>query len=130
MKKKLLSLSVISALTIAMALASLSLAATKGRVDLKVGDELYVCNCGEACPCQTMARHEGKCTCSHDAMVKATITKVEGDVAYFKAEGWDKERPFKTVGKYVCACGPECKCDAISQTAGKCPCGTKMQKVK
>lgn len=116
-------------LAMAMAVASLSLAAEKGKLDLKVGDQLYVCNCGEKCPCNTISRNPGKCACGHDDMVKATVEKVEGNVAYFKAEGWEKERPFKTVGKYMCACGPDCKCDTISQTAGKCPCGTKMKKV-
>jgi len=128
MRRKIL----ITAMVLAMALAvvSLSFAAEKGKLDLKVGDELYVCNCGEKCPCNTISRNPGKCACGHDDMVKATVTKVEGNVAYFKAEGWDKERPFKTVGKYMCACGPGCNCDTISQTKGKCTCGKEMKKVK
>ena len=128
MRRKIL----ITAMVLAMALAvvSLSFAAEKGKLDLKVGDELYVCNCGEKCPCNTISRNPGKCACGHDDMVKATVTKVEGNVAYFKAEGWDKERPFKTVGKYMCACGPGCNCDTISQTKGKCPCGKDLKKVK
>jgi hypothetical protein len=128
MRRKIL----ITAMVLAMALAvvSLSFAAEKGKLDLKVGDELYVCNCGEKCPCNTISRNPGKCACGHDDMVKATVTKVEGNVAYFKAEGWDKERPFKTVGKYMCACGPDCKCDTISQTKGKCSCGKDLKKVK
>jgi hypothetical protein len=122
----------ITAMVLAMALSvvSLSFAATKGKLDVKVGDQFYVCNCGEKCPCNTISRNPGKCACGHDDMVKATVTKVEGNVAYFKAEGWDKERPFKTVGKYMCACGPGCNCDTISQTPGKCPCGKALKKVK
>jgi hypothetical protein len=116
-------------LALTMALVSLSFAVQKGKLDVKVGDQFYVCNCGEACPCNAISRNPGKCPCGHDDMVKATVTKVEGNAAYFKAEGWDKERPFKTVGKYMCACGPDCKCDAISQTAGKCPCGKAMKKL-
>ena len=116
-------------LVMVLALASLSFAVEKGKLDLKVGDELYVCNCGEKCPCNGISRNPGKCACGHDDMVKATVTKVEGNIAYFKAEGWDKERPFKTVGKYMCACGPGCNCDTISQTKGKCPCGKAMKKV-
>ncbi len=117
-------------LAMVLALASLSFAVEKGKLDLKVGDELYVCNCGEKCPCNGISRNPGKCACGHDDMVKATVTKVEGNIAYFKAEGWDKERPFKTVGKYMCACGPGCNCDTISQTKGKCACGKEMKKVK
>ena len=128
MRRTILISSMILALT--MALVSLSFAAEKGKLNLKVGDQLYVCNCGEACPCNAISQNPGKCPCGHDDMVKATVTKVEGNVAYFKAEGWDKERPFKTVGKYMCACGPDCKCDTISQTKGKCPCGKEMKKVK
>jgi hypothetical protein len=123
----------ITTMVLAMALiaVSFSFAATpKGKLDVKVGDQFYVCNCGEGCACNTISRKPGKCTCAHDEMVKATVTRVEGDVAYFKAEGWDKERPFKTVGKYMCACGPECGCDTISQKPGKCACGKKMKKVK
>jgi hypothetical protein len=128
MKRTLILVTV--ALALAVAFASLSAAGTKGKLDLKAGDELYVCNCGEECPCNTIARHPGKCTCGHDEVVKATVTKVDGDTAYFKAEGWEKERPFKTVGKYACACKPGCNCDGISQTPGTCPCGEKMKKVK
>jgi hypothetical protein len=55
--------------------------------------------------------------------------KVEAGKATFKAAGWEKERVFKTVGKYMCACGPECKCDTISQNPGNCTCGKKMKKI-
>jgi len=126
MKRKLLGAFIIWAL--ALSLASMVAAETQGKLDLKVGDQLYVCNCGEACPCQAIAGHAGKCPCGHDEMVKATVTRIDGSIAYFKAEAWEKERPFKMVGKYACACPAECKCNAISQTPGKCPCGTKMKK--
>ncbi len=123
MKKALIVLPVILFVMVAFAFAL-----DKGKLDLKVGDEMYVCNCGEKCPCLTISKNEGKCTCGKD-MVKAKVTKVEQGKAMFKAEGWEKERPFKTVGKYMCACGPDCKCDTISQTPGNCTCGKKMKKV-
>ena len=109
-------------------LATFALAAEKGVLDLKVGDERYVCNCGEKCPCNTISSNEGKCTCDSD-MVKATVTRVEKGKATFKAAGWDKERTFKTVGKYACNCSPDCKCGTISQNPGKCTCGSKMKKI-
>jgi hypothetical protein len=111
-----------------VALLALAFAGTEGKMDLKVGDEVYACNCGEKCPCLSMANKPGKCTCGSD-MVKAKVTKIDGDTAYLKADGWDKERSFKTVGKYTCACGPGCGCNMISQNPGKCTCGTEMKKV-
>jgi hypothetical protein len=102
--------------------------AEKGKMDLKVGDEVYVCNCGDKCPCNTMSHNPGKCTCGTD-MVKAKVLKVEPGKAEVKAESWDKARTFKTIGKYMCGCGPDCKCDTISQNPGKCSCGADMIKV-
>lgn len=109
--------------------ASVALAGTVGKMDLKVGDEVYACNCGADCPCQTMSRGPGKCTCGKD-MVKAKVMKVEEGQVMLKADSWEKERPFKTTGKYACACGSDCKCETISQNPGKCPCGNEMKKVE
>jgi hypothetical protein len=103
--------------------------AEKGKMELKVGDEVYVCNCGENCPCNTMSRNPGNCTCGNE-MVKAKVLKVEPGKAEVKAESWDKARVFKTIGKYTCNCGPNCKCDTISQNPGKCTCGADMIKVQ
>ncbi len=99
----------------------------EGKMSLKVGDEVYVCNCGEKCPCDTMARKEGKCTCGAD-MVKGKVTKVEKDKAMVMVGG--KERAFSTTGKYTCACGPGCDCDMISQNPGKCVCGADLKPVE
>jgi hypothetical protein len=99
----------------------------KGKLTLKVGDEIYACNCGEKCPCQTLSRHEGNCGCGQ-AMVKAKVKSVGEGTAVLVIG--DKERTFKTVGKYMCNCSPECKCDTISQTPGKCTCGADMVEVK
>jgi hypothetical protein len=114
---------------VAMAFAVSASAGSKGKMDLKVGDEIYACNCGEKCPCNTMSRNPGKCTCGTD-MVKAKVMKVENGKAHLKAPEWEKERIFKTVGKYACDCGPKCKCDTISQNPGKCTCGAEMKKVE
>jgi len=109
-------------------MVALSSAGPRGKFELKAGDELYVCNCGETCPCDSMSNNPGKCTCGKD-MVKAKVTKVEAGTAFSKAEGWAKEKAFKTVGKYTCACPPACKCDTISQNPGKCTCGVEMKKI-
>lgn len=113
---------------ILMFCAAVAFAAGKGKMDLKVGDEVYACNCGDKCPCLSMSRNAGKCTCDKD-MVKAKVVKVEEGSVMLKAESWDKERLFKTTGKYTCNCGPACKCDSISQNPGKCTCGKEMKKL-
>jgi hypothetical protein len=99
----------------------------KGKMTLKAGDEIYVCGCGDKCPCDTMARKEGKCSCGAD-LVKGTVTKVEKDKAMIMVNG--QERAFKTTGKYMCACGHKCGCDTISQNPGKCVCGSDLKPVK
>jgi len=111
-----------------MVVVAFSLAAEKGTLTLKVGDERYVCNCGEKCACNTISMNQGQCTCGSD-MVKAKVAKVEKGTANFKAEKWQKERTFKTIGKYTCDCSPDCKCGTISQNPGKCTCGAEMKKI-
>ncbi len=119
---------VVLAVGFTLAFAAFALADSTGKMDLKVGDEVYACNCGEKCACNTMSRNPGNCTCGKE-MVKAKVTKVEEGKVHLMAKGWDKERVFKTTGKYACACGPDCKCDTISQNPGKCTCGSEMKKV-
>jgi hypothetical protein len=110
---------------ITVGLLSAAYAADTAMMHLKVGDEVYACNCGTDCQCNMMANKAGNCTCGKP-MVKAKVVRIEGDTAYLMAEGWQKERPFKMTGKYVCACGPDCGCGAVSQAPGKCPCGMDM----
>lgn len=110
-----------------VALAAVAFAGAKAKMELKAGEEIFACNCGEKCPCNTMSRNAGNCTCGKE-MVKAKVTKLEGDAAYIQADGWEKERPFRTTAKYACACGPTCKCGTISQNPGKCTCGVEMEK--
>jgi hypothetical protein len=126
MKKTIYGLLVVLFVLVSVSLVT---AYTKGKMELKTGDEVYACNCGEKCPCNTMSRNPGKCTCGTD-MVKAKVLKVGPGRAEVKAESWDTARVFKTTGKYTCNCGPNCKCDTISQNPGKCTCGVDMVKVK
>lgn len=118
----------LSLVVVALVSVSLAFAGEKSKLELKAGDEIYACNCGEKCPCQTMSNNAGKCTCGKE-MVKAKVSKVEGGSAMLSATGWENARPFAMTGKYMCACGPDCKCDTISQEAGKCTCGKEMKKV-
>src|SRR5689334_2368657 len=95
----------------ALALASLSVAAVEnGKLAAKAGDKLYVCNCGEKCPCETMGRKAGKCSCGKE-MAEVTVTKAEAGKASFTLNG--KERSMSTTGKYACDCGPKCNCDYV-----------------
>ncbi len=112
-----------------LGLIAVAYAGLKSTMELKAGAEVYACNCGEACKCDTMSNNAGKCSCGKE-MVKAQVTKAEEGKAFLKAAGWEKERSFKTTGQYACACGPTCKCDTISQNPGNCTCGTEMSKVK
>ncbi len=118
--KKLLILTIL--LVISFATFAL---ADKTAMTPKVEDELYVCGCGEGCKCDTMSKSSGQCSCGKD-LVKSKVTKVEkGKITM---EG--RDRPFVSIGKYACACGPDCKCDTISQNPGNCSCGKKMIEVK
>ena len=35
--------------------AAVTFAGSTGKMDLKVGDEIYACDCGADCPCNTMS---------------------------------------------------------------------------
>ncbi len=119
---------VVTSITVFIVVAAFGFAADKSKLDLKVGDERYACTCSDKCACNTISMNQGKCTCGTD-MVKAKVVKVEKEKAIFKAEGWQKERTFKTIGKYVCDCSPDCKCGTISQNPGKCTCGADLKKI-
>jgi len=107
--------------------AALLMAQDKSKMVLKAGDEVFACDCGPSCPCQTLSRKEGNCACGNP-LAKAKVKSVGEDTAVLVIGG--KEQTFKTVGKFMCACGPECKCDTISQSPGKCACGVEMIEVK
>lgn len=124
MKKSLLIL----AMVLSLVMGTVAFAASPKPV-YKVGEEVYACNCPEGCPCQTMSRNLGKCTCNK-VMVNTQVTSVEKDKVFLKAHGWEKPRSFGTVAKYACNCDSACTCDTISQKPGKCPCGKEMKAVK
>ena len=113
--------------TLSLAVAGLAFAAEAEKLNLKVGDSYFVCNCPPGC-CEDISSKEGQCGCKKD-LVKAKVTRVEDGKAWFKADGWEKEKVFKTAGLYVCGCGPDCKCNMISDKPGKCGCGKEMKKI-
>ena len=110
-----------------MALAITVMAAESAKMALKAGDEVFVCNCGDGCPCNSMAMKESKCSCGKEK-VKGKVVKLGDDTAVIQING--REQTFKTVGKYACACGEGCNCGSISQTPGDCACGKPMKQVK
>ena len=122
------SVQIVIVALLSLMMVGVAFAAAPGKMDLKVGEEVYVCNCGPSCPCHTMSMKEGNCTCGNK-MVKGKVTKVDKDVVYVQAEGWEKPRAYNTQGKYMCACGPSCNCGTISQNPGKCVCGNDMKPV-
>jgi hypothetical protein len=125
MKRSLrIGLAILLSLMIMVAVAF----AESGTMKLKVGEEVYACNCEPSCPCHTMSMKEGNCACG-GKLVKGKVTKVERDLAYVQAEGWEKPRALNTQGKFMCACGPSCTCGTISQNPGKCVCGNDMKPV-
>jgi len=110
----------ILAIVFSLAFAALALG-DRSQMPGKIGDEIYVCGCGEGCPCDTMSRNPGTCSCGND-LVKTKITTIEKGKITVEA----RTKPFVSIGKYVCACGPECKCNTISQNPGNCSCGKGM----
>jgi hypothetical protein len=104
-----------------------SFAADQEDFNYKAGDAVYACTCGEKCPCDTLSRKAGKCTCGKD-LAEAKITKVDKGIALVKfADGHEEQ--FKVAGKFQCACGKDCGCSTISQQDGKCACGKAMKPV-
>jgi hypothetical protein len=122
MKKTLISLFVTS-----MLLVAVFAFADKTLPVFKKGDTVYVCTCGNDCPCMTMAHKEGTCACGKP-LGKGVVSSVDGDKAVVKVDG--KDMNFISKAKYACACGEGCNCGTISQKAGKCACGTEMKKVE
>ncbi len=119
---------VLMVLVLGLGFSSLSFSAPlkDGKLEVKAGDEIYVCGCGKGCDCATVSKKEGKCACS-SKLVKVKVTKVDNGKAFFMQDG--KEASVLMTGKYMCACGPQCDCQTISQKPGKCGCGKEMTKV-
>jgi len=112
---------------IAVGAAVLLMAQDRSRLVLKPGDEIFACGCGAGCDCQTLSRKPGTCACGQP-LVKAKVKSVGEGTAVLVIGG--KEQTFKTVGKYMCGCGPSCACGTISQKPGKCSCGADLVEVK
>jgi hypothetical protein len=122
--KKVLFLAM-SAVVGLFAFHAVSSADTTGRMDVKAGDEIYVCACGEMCDCDTMSMKPGQCSCGKD-MIKTRVTKLDESMIYVESQ----KTGLKRLGKYACACGAGCDCNTISQKPGSCSCGKPMKEVK
>jgi hypothetical protein len=59
MKKYLFMLFVL----VPVSILAVAYADQKATMDLKMGDEVYACNCGSECMCNTIAKKPGDCTC-------------------------------------------------------------------
>ena len=57
---------IIILIVLTMGVALYAFGAEKGKLDLKVGDERYVCSCSPGCKCDTISQNPGKCTCGSD----------------------------------------------------------------
>lgn len=124
---KKLVLVVIALFVVAAAGLAFADKGAKGMFSAKAGDEIYVCACGAACKCGTIAKKEGECGCGQK-LVKTTVTKVEKGKVYYKVG--EKELSAPQQGKYECGCGEGCNCSFVSQKPGNCGCGKPMVKVK
>ena len=125
--KKTIGISILAVVATVFFVIFVYAALENGTMMLAPGDEVYVCGCGDSCPCRTISRNPGQCTCGKD-LVKSKVVKVEEGMAVLDVNG--KEETFPTTGKYACACGPSCNCDTISQSPGNCTCGQPMAPVK
>jgi hypothetical protein len=94
-----------------------------GEMQLKVGDKVYACNCGEKCPCDSLSMRPSNCSCGKE-MIQGTVAEVGDGTVMVQTEAW--KRSFKTTGKFACNCGAGCNCNSVSQTPGKCACGKDL----
>jgi hypothetical protein len=94
---------------------------------VKAGDAVYVCGCGPECKCGTIQAGPGKCSCGHD-LVKAAVTKVEGDQISVRIAGAKADQVFKA--PYKCGCGGGCNCTPAALGPGTCKCGKELVKNK
>ncbi len=113
------------------------------------GADVYFCDCEEGCPCPSPYLEPGSCECGL-ALAKGKVIRIDREknkIYLCKCDdqkcpcAFDpkdqtkcgcnykvKEYPLK--GKYVCNCGPDCKCNTVSVNPGKCSCGVPLKKVE
>jgi hypothetical protein len=92
------------ALAVSLLLPAIALAAEKAPpaaaapgAAVKAGDTVHVCGCGASCPCGTIQRGPGKCSCG-SPLVKTEVLRVEGDSVVVKPDG-KTEQKFKAPTK-------------------------------
>jgi hypothetical protein len=70
----------------------------------------------------------GQKPCADCAMKKPCMHKdgcpMKGEMKAAAADAQQNARPDVV---FICACGPDCKCNSISKTQGSCACGKPMQ---
>ena len=108
-------------------------------------DVLYVCDCGEACQCNSMSTAPGNCACGKP-MRWHHVLKIEGDEALLctcqqgcqcRIDPNDpgkcgcgqavKRVSLKGTGIHFCNCGGSCFCNTVSDQAGECRCGMPLK---
>lgn len=117
--EKILSSTAVATVLV-FAFTALLLAGVRQTIDLAPGDEVYACACGPECDCGTLSRVANVCGCGRD-LVKARVVKVDAEEATLVVN--DREKVFRTSGRYTCECIENCGCGTISQKPGKCSCG-------
>jgi hypothetical protein len=100
--------------------------AESGKINLTAGDTVYVCGCGEVCPCETLSKQKGTCGCG-TALVEGKVVSVADGKAVVESGG--KQRTFRTAGLFACGC-ENCPCGTVSQRPGKCACGKPLKPVQ
>jgi hypothetical protein len=134
-------------LTILMVLSAALLTVKVEAATSPKGVDVYTCDCEEGCPCPSPYLEPGKCECGLELAKMRVLKIAEGKAYLCKCDDatcpcqFDAKDPKKcgcgtpvkeinTKGKYVCACGPDCRCNTISPVPGKCSCGVQMKKVE
>jgi hypothetical protein len=133
-----------------LALAVPSVMAHGGKAPRKGGrkDIVYVCACGDACTCGTVATKPGKCACGK-GLQGGHVVEIDQDEALVcmcgvgcscEIDSKDatkcacgkplKRAKLKGTGLYFCNCGGTCTCNTVSSKPGKCGCGMALHKAE
>ncbi len=109
-------------------------------------DQLYLCDCGEGCTCNTVVTAPGQCACGKE-LKGYHVVKIEGDEALLCTCGETcvcaidpkdeskcgcgqpvKRVSLKGTGVYFCNCGGACACNTLAGKPGTCVCGMPLKK--